>query len=549
MLRHLTIRNYALIRHLEFGPDKGFSVITGETGAGKSIMLGALGLLLGNRADSKVLLDASEKCITEGEFFIGNYGLEAIFSKLELDYTPETILRREISPGGKSRAFINDTPVTLEVMRTIGYRLMDIHSQHETLELGEQNFQLRLTDACAGNEALLKKYRDLWMAYRSAKEHLEKLKSESDKLNREADYIRFQFQELDNAALTENEHEILETKVRVGENAEHIRIKLQTIAASMGEGEYSTLQIISQVRSLLAGIAGFDKSYADLLQRIESLKAEADDIYSEVERESEKVEVDPAELTASRERLDLINSLLRKHRAGSIKELLELHEKLSAQVLRTDHLESDIRAAETELEKCTAELNLQAGKLSESRKKVFPKIAEQAVTLLKELGIPDARFEIRHNMTSAGSTGIDAIEMCFSANKGVPLRPIAETASGGEFSRLMFVVKYIMAEKTSMPTLILDEIDAGISGDVALKLGLLMKRMSAQHQVIAISHLAQIAAKASSHFMVFKETEGNRAASRLKLLDQNNRVEELARIISGNSPSENAIKYARELMD
>ena len=549
MLRHLTIRNYALIRHLEFRPDKGFSVITGETGAGKSIMLGALGLLLGNRADSKVLLDASEKCITEGEFFIGDYGLEPIFSKLELDYAPETILRREISPGGKSRAFINDTPVTLEVMRTIGYRLMDIHSQHETLELGEQNFQLRLTDACAGNEALLKKYKELWVAFRGAKEKLEKLQSESQRLNQEADYIRFQFQELDKASLSEDEQEILETKVRVGENAEHIRSKLQSIVGLLGEGEYSTLQTISQVRSLVSGITGFDKGYSDLLQRIESLKAEADDIYSEVERESEKVEIDPAELIASRERLDLINSLLRKHRAGSIKELIVLYENLSGQVLRTDHLESEIKAARNELEKCTAELNHQAGKLSDSRKKVFQKIAGQAVTLLKELGIPDAEFEIRHNEVPAGPTGTDAVEMCFSANKGIPLRPIAETASGGEFSRLMFVVKYIMAEKTSMPTLILDEIDAGISGDVALKLGLLMKRMAGEHQVVAISHLAQIAAKASSHFMVFKEAEGNRATSRIKLLDQNNRVEELARIISGNSPSENAVKYARELMD
>ncbi|MFZ9982033.1 MAG: DNA repair protein RecN [Cyclobacteriaceae bacterium] len=549
MLRHLTIRNYALIRHLEYSPDQGFSVITGETGAGKSIMLGALGLLLGNRADSKVLLDATEKCVTEGDFHISDYGLEQVFSRLELDYVPETILRREISPGGKSRAFINDTPVTLEVMRTIGYRLMDIHSQHETLELGEQNFQLRLTDACAGNEQLLKKYRELWLLFRTAKENLEKLKSESERLNQEADYIRFQFQELDKASLAEDELEILEAKVKVGENAEHIRTKLQAIAALMGEGEYSALQIISQVRSLLSGIAGFDKGYADLLHRIESMKAEAEDIYSEIERESEKMEVDPAALMASRERLDLINTLLRKHRARSIKELNALYEKLSGQVLRTDHLESEIKAAENELEKCTAELQQQAVKLSDSRKHVFPKIAEQAESLLKELGIPDARFEIQHSKVPAGPYGMDSIEMCFSANKGVSLRPIAETASGGEFSRLMFVVKYIMAEKTSMPTLILDEIDSGISGDVALKLGMLMKRMAGKHQVIAISHLAQIAAKASSHFMVFKETDGTRAASQIKLLDNKKRVEELARIISGNSPSPNALKYARELME
>lgn len=549
MLRHLTIRNYALIRHLEFTPDKGLSVITGETGAGKSIMLGALGLLLGNRADSKVLLDANEKCISEGEFFIGDYGLEPIFTELELDYAQDTILRREISPGGKSRAFINDTPVTLDVMRKIGYRLMDIHSQHETLELGEQNFQLRITDCCAGNEMLVKDYKELWQSFRETKEKLESLQSEADKLRQEADYIRFQFQELDKASLTEDEQEALETKVKVGENVEHIRTRLLAITALMGEGDYSALNIISEIRSLLSGLAGFDKGYGDLLQRVESLKAEADDILSEVERASEKVEADPEELAAARDRLDMINMLQRKHRAGSVKELIDLYAKLSQQVLRTDHLDSDIRAAQTELEQQTAALNKQADKLSDSRKKILKRIAEEAVRLLRELGIPDALFEIRHNRIPAGPNGADTVEMCFSANKGVPLKPIAETASGGEFSRLMFVIKYIMAEKTSMPTLILDEIDAGISGDVALKLGQLMKKMAHSHQVVTISHLAQIAAKANSHFMVFKGTEDNRAVSQIKLLGHENRVEELARIISGNSLSENALKYAKELME
>jgi len=549
MLKHLTIRNYALIRNLEMTPDKGFNVITGETGAGKSIILGALGLLLGNRADTKVLLDESEKCVTEGTFMIGPYQLESLFSELELDYSTETILRREISPLGKSRAFINDTPVNLDVLRKVGYRLMDIHSQHETLELGEQPFQLKFIDAYAGNAESLKQYATLWTQFRDAESFLQKLESEADKLRLEADYTRFQFQELDKLQLEEGDQEILEARVKVGENAELIRTKLQHSLNLLSDGEYSGRKILTEVRSLLNSISSYDASYADLLHRLESLKTELDDLEAEINAKAEDIDVDPEKIIEAQEKLDLLYQLQRKHRATSIKELLNLRQKLSEQVYKTDHLDEEISKASTTVEKLRNQVISKAELLSESRKKVLKKISSEVERLLKELGIPDAHFNIEHECEKPGPSGMDRVAMLFSANKGVAARPIAETASGGEFSRLMFVVKYVMAERTSMPTLILDEIDAGISGDIALKLGQLMRKMSQKHQVISISHLAQIAAMANAHYVVFKESGADRVSSQIKLLEPHLRIEELARIISGNSPSATALKYAKELME
>jgi len=549
MLKHLTIRNYALIRNLEMTPDKGFNVITGETGAGKSIILGALGLLLGNRADTKVLLDESEKCVTEGTFMIGPYQLESLFSELELDYSTETILRREISPLGKSRAFINDTPVNLDVLRKVGYRLMDIHSQHETLELGEQPFQLKFIDAYAGNAELLKQYATLWTQFRDAESFLQKLESEADKLRLEADYTRFQFQELDKLQLEEGDQEILEARVKVGENAELIRTKLQHSLNLLSDGEYSGRKILTEVRSLLNSISSYDASYADLLHRLESLKTELDDLEAEINAKAEDIDVDPEKIIEAQEKLDLLYQLQRKHRATSIKELLNLRQKLSEQVYKTDHLDEEISKASATVEKLRNQVISKAELLSESRKKVLKKISSEVERLLKELGIPDAHFNIEHECEKPGPSGMDRVAMLFSANKGVAARPIAETASGGEFSRLMFVVKYVMAERTSMPTLILDEIDAGISGDIALKLGQLMRKMSQKHQVISISHLAQIAAMANAHYVVFKESGADRVSSQIKLLEPHLRIEELARIISGNSPSATALKYAKELME
>lgn len=548
MLKHLTIRNYALIRHLEFSPDSGLTVITGETGAGKSIMLGALGLILGNRADSKVLLDHQEKCVSEGVFDIGNYGLESLFEELELDYSPEVILRREISPSGKSRAFINDTPVNLENMKRVGYKLMDIHSQHETLELGDQPFQIKFIDACAGNQIRLKDYASTWQKFREAENHLKTLEAEARRLNEESDFIRFQFEELEKIQLTEGEQEQLESVVNVGENAELIRSRLESIAALLSESDHSSRKILGEVRSQLGSIASYDPALSLLLERVESLKAETDDLASEIRNKSEQIDYDPKKASEAQERLDLIYQLQRKHRVSSVTDLIQIHQKLSEKVFKTDHLEEELALKKSNLEAIRNQLQEKAETLSKNRKKIIPAITSEAVELLKEMGIPNARFEIKNYKQELTASGADVVDMQFSANKGIDLRPIAETASGGEFSRLMFAIKFIMARHTAMPTLILDEIDAGISGDVALKLGHLMKKMSGKHQVVAISHLAQIAARADAHHIVFKENLENRTSSQIKLLEPENRIQELARIISGNSPSATALKYAKELM-
>lgn len=548
MLSHLTIRNYALIRHLEMDPGAGLNAITGETGAGKSIMLGAIGLLLGNRADTKVLLDPEGKCITEGTFQIGEYGLEETFAEHGLDHHPETILRREISPGGKSRAFINDTPVNLDVMKKIGLRLMDIHSQHETLELGGQAFQLRLIDAYAGNSELTTQYSQQWGKFHTTETRLQELERESDRLRNESDFTRFQHQELVNANLNEGEDQSLEDRVKTGEHAELIKGKLTQILGALSEGEYSARHSVTEARTLLNAVSGYSTDLNQLLGRLESVRLELEDIVAELEAAGDRVEIDPDELKSARERLDLIYGLQRKHRATTIGALITLRERLGQQVYRTDHLDGLIEQARQETEAAKKALWATAALLTTARQSVFSSLEQETVALLKELGIPDARLVIRHKTVPPGPTGADQVDILFSANRGVEPRTLAAAASGGEFSRLMFVIKYVMADKTAMPTLILDEIDSGVSGDIALKMGNIMRTMAGRHQVIAITHLPQIAARATEHFVVFKENQADRAASQVRKLNNTDRASEIARIISGNNPSPSALKYAKELL-
>ena len=548
MLKQLTIRNYALIRHLEFQPGDSLNAITGETGAGKSILLGAIGLLMGNRADTKVLLDASEKCIAEGVFAIGAYGLEQLFTEFELDHQEETILRREISPAGKSRAFINDTPVTLDVLRTIGFRLMDIHSQHENLELGSQSFQLRLVDAYTGQQAQAAAYREEWNRFRSAQEALNRLQDESARLRQEADFIRFQQEELETAGLRTGEETELDTRLKQAEHAGLLRQRLQELINLFGEQEFSVTGSLSSARSLLQSVASISPAYTELLRRVESLRAEAADLLGEFEKESDDVNFNPAETEQQRARLDFLYSLQRKHRVNSSEELIEVLGRYREQTERTDHLEDDLRKLSEETEAARRSLTGKGLALSSSRIQAFAPLTKEMVSLLHELGIPDAQIVFERTDAAPGPTGLDHLRILFSANKGVPARPIADAASGGEFSRLMLVVKSVLASRTSLPTLIMDEIDTGVSGEIALKMGTLMQRMATRHQIIAISHLPQIAARADHHFVVFKENHAERTSSNLKRLPAGERVEEIARMLSGAAPSASALQYARELM-
>ncbi len=549
MLAQLTIKNYALIRHLEIRPSRNLTVITGETGAGKSIMLGAIALLLGNRADTKVLWDESEKCVAEGTFDISSYRLKNLFDEHDLDYGDQTVIRREISPGGKSRAFINDTPVTLEVMRKIGARLMDVHSQHETLELGTHRFQLSLIDSYAGNTSLLSDYQHIWKRYLNSKRNYDELLAESGRLKSEYDFIKFQLDELQKASLHENEQEELESSLKISEHGEDIKTRLNQLLTMLGQEESSVQSVLSESVSLLLPVRSYSKQYEQIAQRLDSLRIELLDIFNEIEQEEEQIEFDPGKTKELQARLDLIFGLMQKHRIHEIRGLLHLQKNLEQQAQKTINLDDDLIAAKHGFEEAKMQLFQHAEKLSVAREKVFAPLARQLMKLLRDLGIPDANLKIESKKIEAGLTGVDLVEILFSANKGIEPRALEDIASGGEFSRLMFCVKYIMAEKTALPTLVLDEIDTGVSGEIAMQLGKMMKAMAQRHQLIAISHLPQIAARGDQHFLVYKDSSSKKTVSEIKALDTDQRIEEIAKMIGGAKPSILARENAKELLE
>lgn len=548
MLSHLTIKNYALIRHLELTPSGNLNVITGETGAGKSILLGAIGLLLGNRAETKVLWDENEKCVTEGVFEIGAYKLKSFFKSEDLDYDETTVIRREISPGGKSRAFINDTPVTLDVMKRLGNRLMDIHSQHETLQLGDHFFQLRLVDAYADNGKLTELYADHFSAYTQSKKHYEKLQSEADTLRQEADYVRFQLDELTKVSFQAGEQETLESELKVMEHGEEIKNRFQYILAALSTSEFPAQSSLREARAQLNSVSAYSPQYAALLQRLESVVIEVEDIIGEIENEESKIEFDPERIEFVKERLSTLYRLLKKHRVNSLTELLVIQEQLEQKNAITSNVDDALSHAQKQFENAEKHVRVTAAQLTDSRKKALQPLAKKLLKLLHELGMPEANLQIDLSASDLGNLGADKIEILFTANKGMAMRPLAQVASGGEFSRVMFSIKYVMTERTAMPTLILDEIDTGISGEVAIKLGNMMKAMSEKHQIISISHLPQIAARGDAHYFVYKDNSAAKTVSAIKLLGQKERVEEIAKMIGGANPSRVALQNAQELL-
>ena len=548
MLKHLTIKNYALIRHLELEPSAHLNVITGETGAGKSIMLGAIGLLMGNRADTKVLWNEEDKCVIEGVFNIKSYKLKPVFKAEDLDYDDQTVIRREISPGGKSRAFINDTPVTLEVMRKIGSLLMDIHSQHETLQLGNQFFQLQLIDAYAENQTVSEQYQAAWITYLKTKKEFETMRDQAETLRQEADYTRFQLDELVKAELQENEQERLESDLKIMEHAEEIKSRFNFILNLLSNTDASARNSLSEIRGQLQTISSYSEAYESLFKRTESLRIELEDIAGEIEREETKIEFDAERSEWIKERLSTMYHLLKKHRANNTKELLALQESLQQKVDLTSNLDAELKQTKDAFAAAEQSVRKIAAQLSETRRKAFEPLRKQLIKLLKELGIPDTSLSIEMQVTEPTSSGIDKVDIMFSANKGISPKPLAQVASGGEFSRLMFCIKYVMAEKSAMPTLVLDEIDNGVSGEIAMMLGNLMKTMSKAHQLITISHLPQIAAKGDAHYFVYKDNSEKKTVSNIKLLGRDERVEEIAKMIGGAKPSKVAMENAQELL-
>jgi len=549
MLKNLLIRNYALIQQLEMQPSPTLNMVTGETGAGKSIMIGALGLLLGKRADTKVLFRDDEKCVVEGIFDIKEYSIKDFFEFNDLDYHQECIIRREISPSGKSRAFVNDLPVTINILSELGSYLMDVHSQHDTLLLGNNNFQIQVIDAFSNGDSMLELYKKHFAAYRNAQKALNKLLSEANELKKEVDYQNFLYDELEKANLKAGESKGMTAELSVLENAEEIKIKLNHLIELIHQSEFSVNQNLSQANSTVKQLASLSPKFISLGERIESCLIEINDIGLELEREESLVEHDPAKIESLKERVDLIYSLQQKHRVENEEELIAIKDDLAGKLEKVLNLDDEIKQLQSNLKQATSDLMEAGNKLSKNRTSNFPNFSRQLQTLLSELGMPDSRIEIQHKTVEPTANGLDDITILFSANKGITPQSLKSVASGGEFSRLMFCIKFIIADKTALPTIIFDEVDTGISGEIAIKMGQMMKKMARNHQVVTITHLPQIAAQGDRHYFVYKENLDHKAISKIRPLNNQERIDEIAKMIGGESPSKIAFENAKELLE
>lgn len=548
MLKSLSISNYALIDQLHLQPSSGLSMITGETGAGKSIMLGAVGLLLGNRSDTKVLLHEDKKCVVEGVFELGEYGLRSFFEQEELDYEDTCIIRREISPGGKSRSFVNDTPVLLDALKVLGAKLMDVHSQHDTLQLAEGSFQLALVDAFARTKEELETYRKCFSAYRTAKNHYESIKQKALELQKEADFNQFQLDELSALSLVAGEQESLESTQEVLENAEEIKLKINEMIALFQDEQVGVIQGMGQIQHGMQGLERLAHKFSELKARFQSALIEVKDLAETLADEESNVEIDFEKLDQIRERLSRIYQLQKKHGVSSVEELMKIESDLADQVFQFQNLDESLSKAEKELKE-TQEKMMQAGsELTQKRLSCFRSFEKELQGLLAGLGMENARIQWEHKPITPSSSGLDEVELLFTANKGGTPQALKRVASGGEFSRLLFAIKYLMADKMALPTLIFDEIDTGISGEVALQMVRMMKEIATRHQVICITHLPQVAAKGDLHYFVFKDNSSDKTVSKIKLLSQEERVAELAKMIAGANPSVAALESARDLL-
>jgi DNA repair protein RecN (Recombination protein N) len=548
MLTHLLIKNYALIEQTELTPAPTLNTITGETGAGKSIMLGAIGLLMGNRADTKVLYNSAEKCVIEATFDVVGYVIEHLFEEEELDYSTLCLLRREISPSGKSRAFVNDTPVNLETLRKIANQLMDVHSQHDTSLLSSNEYQLQIIDTYAQNYDILRHYHEDYKAFRKASYDLEQLKNEASQIRKESSYNQFLYDELAKARLQATEQDQLEGELNILENATEVRERLQIANQYLSDGEQSVLSFLKNAISSVNAIAKIAPQFDQLRERAQSAYIEIKDLTDEVSHAQDNVEIDDERANNIRNRLNLMYQLFQKHQVRTVQHLIEIQQELEDKVSKVINLDDNLKAAQSKVDKYQTKLNKTAEKLTQTRVNVLPLIQKQVRTLLVELGMPNAMLEITREAISPIIDGTDKIDFMFSANKGIKPQYLKNVASGGEFSRLMMVVKYILASKRKLPTIIFDEIDTGVSGEIAIKMGSMMRDMARSHQIISITHLHQIAAQGVAHYFVFKDNTADRTVSRIKKLTFEERVIEIAQMIAGRKPSEAIIENAREML-
>ena len=550
MITSLSIKNYALIEKLSIDFSKGFSTITGETGAGKSIILGAIGLVLGKRADLTSLKNKEEKCIIEAHFEIGKYNLLPFFEVNDLDYDAETIIRREILPSGKSRAFINDSPVNLQELQELSLFLIDIHSQQQTQELSDENVQFKIIDAISNNKETILEYQTLLKSYKADRSKLNELLKKLSESKKEQEYNTFLLDELVAAQLKSGEQEILEADFEKLNNVETIKESIDKALAIANEEQIGVMNNLKEIKFSLQKIASFSTDYSSLLERISSVTIEFDDIGAEMNRCSDKLINDPEQLDLISQKLQVIYNLQKKHQVSSVDELLQIQDNLENLVLELENIDEEIVVLTSSIDQNRIELDQYSEIIHSNRLQAIPVLSKKLISILETLGMPNVRFKI--DVSSSETyflNGKDELQFLFSANKGTDFGLLKKVASGGEMSRIMLAVKAILAQYSKLPTLIFDEIDTGVSGEIAIRMGEIMKEMSAEMQIFAITHLPQIAAKGDAHFKVSKSTVGDDTQSELKLLKEEERVVEIAQMLSGTIVSESALNHAKALLN
>ncbi len=550
MLHALSIKNFALIDHLEIQFSDGFSVITGETGSGKSILLGALGLALGNRADVSSIKDKDKKCAIEVVFDISKYNLKAFFIENDIDYESETTIRREILPNGKSRAFVNDTPVKVTVLNELGAQLIDIHSQNQTQSLADPEFQFQILDVLAGTHENIQNYSEALKEYKKQKKLLQELEILKENATKDQDYNLFLFQELETAQLQEGEQELLEEELETLSHTEIIKESFNKITALSHHDEVGVIVLLNEIKAAIAKIQSFSGVYQDFANRVTSVLIELTDVVRDIESASERLSDDPERLSFVNQKLQNIYTLQQKHKVPTVAALCLIRDELSQKVADTASLDDRIQQAILELNQIQEKTQSLGLVIDSKRKSVIDKLEQKVSELLSRLGMPEARLQVDLQTTEQlYPNGINQISFLFSANKGSDLDLIKKVASGGELSRMMLVVKSILATYTQLPTIIFDEIDTGVSGDIANKMGEIMQEMSQFMQVFSITHLPQVAAKGNQHYKVFKQTNDTDTTSELKKLNSEERITEIAEMLSGKDISETALIHAKSLLN
>lgn len=550
MLQQLIIDNYALIDHTDLTLDGGMSVITGETGAGKSIMLGALGMLLGQKADAQALLDKTRKCVVEATFDIADYGLKEIFAEADMEYDDVTIIRREIQPNGKSRAFVNDTPATVAFLKELGAHLIDIHSQHQNMLLSQTGFHLDVVDSMAKTQSEVAAYAAAYAQMRAKQQELQELKELNARQGKELDYNRFVLGELENAKLEEpDELERLERQQEMQDKAEEIKENIAMAINALDGDESGIVHQLGDMGRNLDRVSHFLPQEADIVSRVETARIDLDDIRQTLRDVIEKVDFDPEEQRRLTDRLNILNSLTQKHGVATVGELMSIRDELRKKVAAVDSFDERLQELTEELQALTSAAQTKADTLSEKRQSVFADITSQIESQLHEMGMANAKFVVSHAKSDLGPNGQDDIRFLFAANKNGEPTDIARVASGGEMSRVMLSIKSLLSQTKSLPTIIFDEIDTGVSGDVADKMGKIMSSMATHMQVLAITHLPQVAAKGHKHYKVYKEDTEERTISHIKQLTDDDRVTEIAKMLSGATVSDAALANARELLN